>query len=57
VHQVNEVKLYFLYAVVFLSATLQNQVASAIEDAELVFEDNFQGELADGWDWIRENPA
>ena len=56
-HQVNEVKLFFLYAVVFLSAALQNPVASAVEDGELVFEDNFQGQLADGWDWIRQKPA
>ena len=56
-HQVNYVKLFFLNSIVFLSAALQNPVVSAAENAELVFQDNFQGQLADGWDWIRQNPA
>ena len=56
-HRVNKVKLFYLYSLVFLSAALQNSIASAAKNAELVFQDNFQGQLADGWNWIRHNPA
>ena len=56
-HQVNKLKLFLLNAIVFLSAALQNLVVSAAENAELIFQDNFHGQLADGWDWIRQHPA
>ena len=50
-------KLFFLNVIVFISAALQIPDVSAAENAELIFQDNFQGQLADGWDWIRQNPA
>ena len=56
-HQVNEVKLFFLYSGLFLSAALQNSVESFAGETKLVFQDNFDGQLADGWNWIRPNPA
>ena len=50
-------KLFFLNAIVFFSAAFHYSVGLAEENAELVFQENFRGQLADGWDWIRPNPA
>ncbi len=50
-------KLFLLVSILFLSAVLLNPVVSVAENAEPLFQDNFQGQLADGWHWIRQNPA
>lgn len=39
----------------FLSVVVLGSVMAAAEDGQVLFRDRFQGKLADGWSWVRED--